>query len=243
LASVCAFILLPAYAQKKPQLAPAKEAVKDIHSNSLNAPSIINIAKEIESQINAVKDDPFDPKYSEKIKASIYEKYTGKLFFIPMGDGEGSQKLAGLNYQVSDQKINIYPFDSDLNLAYYYRVDSDSCGAIKYRGYGVGTRTSLRNAGSDFATVNSENSSSGLSYSNINITNLSVDQARSLSGQIERYVTFKTIAYVSEQGNYHWTKGGSCSDIKLISTINGVFTYYYRDKNSGKSLLSFTVKD
>ena len=109
LASVCAFILQPAYAQKKPQTAPVKEAAKDIHSNSLNAPSIINIYKEIASQIDAVKDDPFDPQYSKKIKASIYEKYTGIRFFIPIGDDEGTQKLAGLSYRVDEQKINLYP--------------------------------------------------------------------------------------------------------------------------------------
>ena len=247
LLSVFAFILQPAYAQKKPQTVAVKESVKDIHSNSLNAPSIINVFKEIQSQVNAVKDDPFDPNGSKKIKALIYAKYTGKVFFIPMGDGEGSQKLAGLSYQVENRKINFYPFDTysdDKGLSYYYRVDSEGCGAIKYRGYGVSASTVLKNASSDFGDISSKNSNEGRSYSYVEITNLPVEQARSLSGQIERYVTFKNITDAYSPRDSNWgPKGSPCKDIFLIDALSGTFEYNFRDKNTGKSLLRFELRD
>jgi hypothetical protein len=210
----------------------------------LNAPSIVNIFKEIVSQINAIKDDPFNPNGAERIKSSILEKYTGKIFFIPMGDGGGAQKLTHLFYNTEEAKITFYPFgDFEQNLSYYYRVDSDSCGAVKYRGYSVYSSQALKNTSSDFGSSDSSNSNSGRSYSVINIKYIPVEQARSLSGQIERYVTFKKITSAYSQSDYSWTKGSSCSDIYIMNQLSGTYEYNFRDKNTGKSLLRFETQD
>lgn len=233
-------------ADKKQSVKPVGSN-KNISSNSLGAPSLDQVVSELLQAESKLKDDPFDPDFKKKALKEIFSKYIGKNIFIPIGvDSTGDQRLGGLGngYDVKSSEFFISLSDID-RFQYFGHVTSKRmCGSSSkamFRGTSIDfNQTKLSSCSSDIGEITRCNVNYDMAVIKLSISN---EVARSLSGNVERFVVFDNINLVFRGSNHDWGPNDTCHDIDNTASIQSkALTFTYRDKVSGRNVLVFRIQ-
>lgn len=234
-------------AELKP--APAPNAKLKGFTNSRNAEALPDVIKGLVAIRNRSAGDPFQPLAKPEAFVKALSAYSGKPIYIPIGvDSTGPQALASLGsgYQNGHDQLGFFMSTDgrrDLDRYLFHVTEIERCNNNSNRIQGNGFSFIIANiasCSSDIGTVKRCEWIPDAGFA-LEIRGISLDKARDLSGNLERYVTPSEITDVFEETQNSWRAGEACSEYGYGNAarleMRRGLVYEWIDKRSGKALI------
>lgn len=163
------------------------------YQNSMNVRALPDIIDEAISLTSNIPEDPFDPSAKRKKQQEILKRFEGIEYFIPNGLEQTSpQNLSTLFFFGNEERLSFGTPERAWKRFAYLTLNEETpqCnGSPEAIGYTVDMHESwLRACDSDLAST--QCGTTGPGSANIQIAR---EQARRLSGNVERYITFNRL--------------------------------------------------